>query len=283
MTIEEMITNFRRTTRDFIEQGSTIVIAREDQRRFHLARRFIVAGSFSAFQKDASDAWVPCSPLPALDCDAGWIAFTADYDIETGDEFRWDLAYTKRFNDEMAIAWMNAGVNELWPEFYIYDTAEIAISSSVHEYAWPEGAYNVTDVETRSSSVGKWVQNKSWDHAKAETTIKFYRNPGTGQARLTYMTKPVGAIELEDGTDEFTVVTGLPAETEHAIMLYLEYSLARSEELERASGHGTVNFAHSNVRIADLSQATKDLYASFVTYKRAVAMQPPMMSIRTPV
>jgi hypothetical protein len=285
MTISQMITELRRRARDFVEQASSIQTATEDKRRFHLARRLIVPYSLTVYYKDAIVGWtLVAASNYVMDYDSGWCAFALGYDVNNGDQFRFDFATTKRFSDAMVYSWMNAAVNALWPQIYVLASEEVAVSASVHEYAIPEGAYNVTALDTRRSASSAWASNHAWRLTADETKVHFYRHPGTCSARMTFITKPKGILTIEDELDEFVEITGLPLETEEAVLLYCEYCIARATETERIGNNVSINYEPSAaMKVGDLSQVVKDLYAAFITYKESIEMPPYEMNMRVPL
>lgn len=281
-TFEQMIDELRIRINSHIEQHTAVFTAvMADQRRYHLGVRNVVPGSLRGFYYDNGE-WYQLSQQPTCDYVPGWVILHPDTLVERGSQFRFDCEYS-RTPIELLYSWLNAGINALWPEFYILRTEVVSAQVGVMEYDWPTGAENVTKVEFRSTGSGRWVDNNRWDHADGETKVKFYAHPGIGDIRMTYVVKPVGAASIENETDDFCTETGLPEQAIEAVMLYMEFRAAEHNLTVRATSNASVNYSITATRTDDAIQSAQMLYQAFVAYKKAVAMPPFETTMRVPL
>jgi len=281
MTIAELVTLFRSRVRsftlpgqdDFTPDGTTLI--------WPLTHRNVVSASLTYLLDGITQVGVA-----TLAADTGIVTLSA---APVGTLGTYTYNYYDRWSDSVIHGWLAAGAAALYPEFYTVGADVISLSPTTYDYAFPAGAENVTVVHTRASSASRWIPNYSWDYDVDETLgecIHFRNGPGTGQAKLRYITRPSIALPIADTSHTIAAETGLATadatRAEEALILYLKYCAAADEELRRVRSDKAITFAPGNARIADFTQIIRDSYSAFVTHKQAVAMQPYELSLTVP-
>ena len=282
-TFSEILERFRRRVKDYADEHSQVMTAEADQYTFHLGYRNVNSSSFTAYSDEEATGWTSLDPQPTLTAETGWAALDpGEILVEEDDRFLFRFS-TNRYHDDLLYDWINAGINALWPQFYVIASEEQDLSASTYEYDVPSGAEKPLIVQTRASSTGRWNDHLAWDLVEGDEKIRFLRGPGSGYMRCIYQTKPNGQVSSTDSASDFDDITELPLQAEEAVILYLEFCAMADRYFSRVETDSAANFLPGNVRLGDMDDAVKAAYSAFATYKNSVAMPPPIMSMRVPV
>lgn len=210
--------------------------------------------------------------------------YTMDYDSgectmtsvpATTDEISWSFNYCY-WPETLVIAAVNAGINALFPHFYVPTATAIATDGTSYEYDMTETVQFVTSIDTSSAETGPWKRLSSSRYElyydAGGTVVRFYTAPDTGYIRPHCISRPIVLVNLSDDIESDSK---LPSQAANPIISYACYYLLSQKVAPRTRQDISIaTTGTGNLSPRQMNDATNSFYLRFQMQLASSKMRP---------
>ena len=193
----------------------------------------------------------------------------------TTDEVSWNFNYVY-WPETVVTTAINAGINALFPHFYVPTATAIASDGSSYEYDMPAAAHFVASIDKSTAATGPWSRIGSSRYElyydEGGTVARFYTAPDSGFIRPHCICRPT---ELSTGIDTLETTSGLPARAASPIISYACYYLLSQKVAPRTrSDISVVTTGTGYLSPRQMNDATNSFYLRYQMQVASTKMRP---------